>query len=201
MPRECLFAVHFDRCPNAFRDALLKGPELQECRMALQQAGCSAVLPGGGFAFVSPAACRCLQHLAELSSESPPIIAGTKITASHVICNTSFQPLIMEAVSKLRNKEGAKQKGDKRPLPICVTAEWDSTLPFRYPFEHIHSVRDLDDTPQGRQVQIRHRSFLSFGVQLPVDRATVASTSDARLGRHMNPRGKDIVLTSGALWA
>lgn len=175
MPWEHLLLLQFSRCPKAFREALLCGQELRECRLALAKAGFSVELPGGALAFVCPHEYRFLQDLASR-------IEGIKLTASHVICSPKFEASILEAVGNLRCRDRTKVKSIEK-------------LQMQYPFRNVGSLRNLDHTTQGQQLQFESRTFLSFGMHAPVDCKSVASSSDARRG-WQNPRQKTFVMDS-----
>lgn len=162
-PWEDLSLLHFSRCPKEFREALLRGIELQPCRMALEDAGFSPDLFGGALAFVEPRTFRCLKVL-----ESK--IRAMGLTASHVICSCEFESIVLKVVDNIRARAHVKLLS-KGPLPIKVGPGYGFV-----------------GQGDGQQVCIVRNTFMEVGVSVQLDAASVVSTTDAHLGRYSNPR-------------
>merc|ERR1712037_545334 len=82
--------------PKSFQDALLQGPELRDCREALQKAGLSPQLPCGAKLLIKPCEVKPVLEALQLSGDMQ------KLNASHVIVGADFEDALAAAVANLR---------------------------------------------------------------------------------------------------
>lgn len=126
---EELLLLDFTRSPEAFRDALLDGPELAETRDALTRHGFDCVLPTGTKVFAHPTQYRaCFQA-----------IVGRSLSHSHVLVVQSLEPLVQAAVGRIRSKEKVRRKSRE---PVGAVPE-----PWQVKYERTFLCvvsRDLD---------------------------------------------------------
>jgi len=105
---EHIILLEFSRSPEPFRRALLEGPELEGCRKNLEQHGFSPVLDCRAKMFVRPEqyelVCKAI------------VDHNLKLKAWHVVVATEFEPLVIEALTKLPRSDQVSMK--KRPTTL-----------------------------------------------------------------------------------
>lgn len=104
--------LKFSRSPDAFRKALLEGPELRECREALEQAGHPVVLDRGAKIFVRPAHYRAVMAKVWQSC--------THLHASHVVVSEEFEENVKAALSALPGSARVVERARNE-----ISASWD----------------------------------------------------------------------------
>ncbi|CAE7498336.1 unnamed protein product [Symbiodinium sp. CCMP2456] len=107
--------LKFARSPEAFRRALLEGPELRECRDALEEAGFPVVLEGSAAKiFTKP-----LHYLAVVEA-----ISTRRFYSSHVIVEEEFGSMVQAAISSIRSNDRVVARA-RAALQAELPRAWD----------------------------------------------------------------------------
>eukprot|EP00444_Apocalathium_aciculiferum_P069655 CAMPEP_0183573686 /NCGR_PEP_ID=MMETSP0371-20130417/131609_1 /TAXON_ID=268820 /ORGANISM="Peridinium aciculiferum, Strain PAER-2" /LENGTH=227 /DNA_ID=CAMNT_0025783689 /DNA_START=12 /DNA_END=695 /DNA_ORIENTATION=+ len=135
--------LHFSRSPEAFRVALMEGPELQPCRQALTDAAKDAKLESGAKAFVRPehydAMCEAIHS------------TGRKLYTSHVLVAEEFEHLVLDAVDCLPSSEGVRRRDRENLAASWDTLSSELKLRVRRTFIYFHVPSSLySGTPSFR---------------------------------------------------
>jgi len=109
-----LIILKFARSPNAFRRALMEGPELRDCRDALEG---RVLLDSGAKVFVRPEHYEAVME--EIRRSGPP-----QLFSSHVIVEQDFEHLVRQALLSVPSSERVVGRG-RMALPAVNGAEWD----------------------------------------------------------------------------
>lgn len=157
-----LWLLTLSRCPVSLRQLLLNGEDLRPCREALAKLGCGVELISGTLAFVRPQTF----YYVELVAPAAAALLDVKLQGKHLICSCEFEPLIRQAVGRLRGQDHVRIKGKDQlsaevALPVTVQ--------------------------RGSSVIFQRFTFLEVSTNRAKSNVTV-STTDARLGAHRNPR-------------
>eukprot|EP00933_Yihiella_yeosuensis_P051266 TRINITY_DN49143_c0_g1_i1.p1 TRINITY_DN49143_c0_g1~~TRINITY_DN49143_c0_g1_i1.p1 ORF type:complete len:698 (+),score=112.78 TRINITY_DN49143_c0_g1_i1:62-2095(+) len=107
--------LKFSRSPNSFRMALLEGPELLDCRSALQEAGMEVVLERGAKIFMRPEHYWSLREAIQQD--------GMQLFSSHVLVAAEFEHLVLQALASIPGSEQVHRNGQDQ---VQVPVAWDS---------------------------------------------------------------------------
>jgi len=99
-----VYLHQYSRNPKSFQDAILQGPELRDCREALQKAGLSPQLPCGAKLLVKPFEVKPVLEALQLSGDMQ------RLNASYVIVGEDFEGALAAAVANLRSSEQVHKK-------------------------------------------------------------------------------------------
>jgi len=115
-----VYLHQYSRNPKSFQDALLQGPELHDCREALQKAGLSPQLPCGAKLFVKPFEVKSVLEALQLSGDMK------KLNASYVIVGADFENALAAAIASLRSSEQVhkKRKSEISAAQAATTAAY-----------------------------------------------------------------------------
>jgi len=95
--------LKFSQCKRWLPSALLEGPDLQQEREALVQAGFSPKLPSGAKIFVPPEAFIQITRHLELQ--------GLQLKTSHVVVSVDLEKKVMAVVEAARNVATRRERG------------------------------------------------------------------------------------------
>jgi len=107
-----IVVLKFSRSPEAFRQALMEGPQLEACRQALKDAGFEVKLSSGAKAFVRP------EHYSAMCEAIHS--TGKPLFTSHVLVAEEFECLLYEVFSNLPSAQGVRCR-DREDL----AGSWD----------------------------------------------------------------------------
>merc|ERR1719163_1805322 len=94
---ENLYILRFTRCPREFRDALLEGPLLQNCKESMQSMGLQAEMTTGSKIFCKPALHK--NAMEAVQSAFPNL--QDSLRPYHVIVTEEFRPTVLSIVNGL----------------------------------------------------------------------------------------------------
>jgi hypothetical protein len=94
---ENLYILRFTRCPREFRDALLEGPLLQDCKESMQSVGLQAEMATGSKIFCKPELHK--NALEAVQSAFPDL--QDSLRPYHVIVTEEFRPVVLKIVNCL----------------------------------------------------------------------------------------------------
>ena len=97
-----LIILKFSRSCRSFAEALLRGPELQECRDALRAAGFACQLESGAKVFVRP------EHYQTICQQLRAL--GTELYASHVVVAAEFEGSVAQALAAVPSSDRVRQR-------------------------------------------------------------------------------------------
>mmetsp|Transcript_29 Transcript_29/g.70 ORF Transcript_29/g.70 Transcript_29/m.70 type:complete len:894 (-) Transcript_29:155-2836(-) len=167
--------ITYSRSTKKFRAALLKGPELAECRDALQGAGLRVELHCGAHIFVRPEYYKVLMGKLESYDLKP----------RHVVVAPEFEENLTAAIRSLPSKEQTRPKGDRVELRIHTGGAASSGNPNPQAFpESSVNVEGIYEV-QRTFIQISVPSSLYSG---PSSAMKTASTGDANPRVVVQPR-------------
>jgi len=121
MNTEQIYLLEYHRHPEAFRKALCEGPSLQQCRAALEEAGCKWLLASGAKIFVHPQ--QYAQTLVAVVEQ------GFELRPFHVIVAESFDYYVEACLADLSYRQGARVKLRTVIHEVAAAADEGTVMP------------------------------------------------------------------------
>jgi len=167
-----VYLLHFNRYPEAFRNALAQGQALEECRSSLEEAGYAWHLPeSGAKIFAHPSLYEAiLQAISDLNFQLRPY---------HVVVSQSMEPIVQEALRNLSYPQGARVRYREELLLTHEEAHSESSS-TNQPEE------DAGDSLAHRYDVVAKRTFLCIAA--PLRNADSISQSTSEIHGGLNPR-------------
>lgn len=198
MDPEKVHILRFGSAPSGgdsfqrFYDAVLQGPQLKQCRQALESAGHSVVLPERTLVFVKP------EQYFNVRRE----LVGRALTFFHMIITESLEYLIDEVLSNIPYKRRPRVKADSIGRTEIVVAQSSQDSSDCTPDEDGPPAQDTEQPDDQEEennpmVIVEKRTFLGEYPELRPAHTVVQSTTEALVGhsethysnnRGVNPR-------------
>lgn len=156
---ERLWRLEYTRCPNEFREGLMKCPDLPT----------GVELASGAMVFVQPQALDYVERLVDLGHESVANLCG-----KDVICSCTFKPQIESVVARIPRSKTKQKAEDLIAMDITVSPS--------------AAVPRLTKETLGRDVEFVQNTFLCVRRHASICAQSVASSTDGTLGKRKNPR-------------
>jgi len=97
-PYQPVYLLRLKRNPRELETAIHEGPELEPVRDAMTRVGFSSRLPSGAAMLVEPDHYETVRHM----------LATISLRPYHIIVQETFYPLLIEAISHVRSRAGAR---------------------------------------------------------------------------------------------
>lgn len=177
--------ITFSRSGRNYRQALMEGPELEDCRRSLEDAGFSPELPSGAKVFVRPE-----QYEAVIEQ-----LQSLDLKPRHVVVAEEFEELLLSVINGLPSSDQIRRKGPAAELVLGTSADSGPPMPSAQSEESQAprgSMEEEEMDVTGLVHEIR-RTFIHIKIQSsiysgPSSGAKTASTSDANPRSPINPR-------------
>jgi len=169
---EEIFLLKYNRAPEAFRMALLEGPELRQCRDALREHDLACVLESLAKIFVHP-----WQYEEVIKTLQ---VQKVELKNVHVIVASSLEHLVQIALEKIPSRQGVRLKNHSTMLSTGATPN-----PCGASSEILKAVLH----GESEMLECVSRQPLSLVLKKRSPKSVTQSTTEAHVGQPgINPR-------------
>lgn len=175
-----IYLLEFNRHPEAFRKALCEGPPLQQCRTALEQAGCKWLLGSGAKVFVHPH--QYAQALVDICER------GIDLRPFHVIVAESFQYHVEASLADVPCRQGARVKRHHVLHEVATEVSTAEDAGVQASAESHFDAQGREEADEDEDIAVViSRTFLCVARRLRNPESVTQSTTEVH-SQALNPR-------------